>query len=461
MRVFLTFLISFIVGKNITGTLPLGVPRAHAAIPAQTDIPPDRSPPARVEPKGKKGLLLRAQQALEAHELSLATQLLTEAYRVAPRPEVLYQLGCLAMQEGRVLAAHDLLRRYLADPLRERDDEAQKTVEQLLSQPVPLRGSVMVYADPGTLLFVDRRIAGVLPLPLPLWLEPGPHTIGLEFFDKRIDAPVVAQAGRLTEMRVSRATGAVLWSVVPAIVFVSQRTNVLEDASRVFEATLEQVASSAQYTLLAADPWFAQTLTDPSCLQTESCPRELLRRNELELVLLQRAEAKGSPRRADWQLELRLIEASAHGRATPIEVPCSACSVEQAAAKLEEAATRILSARRAGNRAHGTIALPEAASAPAKAPPNLHMERAPKPRWRLGIGGALVSMGVGLSIAGGLGIWRDGQCMRPQMAEGGACTQRYETRSLGGAGLGVGAGLFVAGSILLALPGAMQRVAAR
>src|SRR5882762_1544045 len=50
----------------------------------------------------------KALAALAAKDLPTASRLLTEAYRATSRTELLYHLGRLAADEGRVLEAHDL-----------------------------------------------------------------------------------------------------------------------------------------------------------------------------------------------------------------------------------------------------------------------------------------------------------------------------------------------------------------
>jgi hypothetical protein len=161
-------------------------------------------------------LLAEGIAALSAGNLPTAEARLSEAYRLWPRPEVLYQLGRLALLSGRTLQAQDLFRRYLADPTRPTDEAATQFAEKQLTQPSKDAGSVSVLSEPGALVSVDGRVIGSLPLPLPLSLSPGSHTVALEFADKRLEAPVQVQIGRITELRMSRASGTVLVSVLPA-----------------------------------------------------------------------------------------------------------------------------------------------------------------------------------------------------------------------------------------------------
>ena len=61
-------------------------------------------------------LVKDAAKALAEQNLVEAQRLLTEAYLKWPSPTILYHLGVVAAKEGRLLDAHDLLRRYESDP---------------------------------------------------------------------------------------------------------------------------------------------------------------------------------------------------------------------------------------------------------------------------------------------------------------------------------------------------------
>jgi hypothetical protein len=68
--------------------------------------------------------------ALQAQDLAGARKALEQAYRTAALPETLFLLGRLAEAEGHILAAQDLMRRFLSDPAHVPDEatlaEAQR-----------------------------------------------------------------------------------------------------------------------------------------------------------------------------------------------------------------------------------------------------------------------------------------------------------------------------------------------
>src|SRR5262249_25769596 len=106
-----------------------------------------------------------------------AAQALSAAYRLWPSPETLYQLGALALAEGRTIEAQDAMRRYLRDT---QDDEAspqRQEAQRILQLLAPPSGEVNIVGERAALVLIDDRLLGVLPLPLPLLLPIGEHRV--------------------------------------------------------------------------------------------------------------------------------------------------------------------------------------------------------------------------------------------------------------------------------------------
>jgi hypothetical protein len=81
----------------------------------------------------------------------------------------------------------------------------------------------------------------------------------------------------------------------------------------------------------------------------------------------------------------------------------------------------------------------------------------PRPRWRLAVGsvalvGGLVMAGFGVAM---LGI--DAHCVRPPVADGGACERKYTTLPPGAGLLGGGLNLAIAGIVFLGVPGPFKQ----
>jgi len=505
----------------------LAVPTAHAAPLPRAGA--GRSSLSRSG--GAKSLLEKALAALDERDLRAASRLLTEAYRQSPRSEVLYYLGCVARLEGRVLEAHDLFRRYLADPAREPDEAVTRKVEEFVAQPPPPSGSVTVLSDPGALVMVDGRLVGTLPLPLPLLLKPGFHKVGLEFMDKKLEAPVQALSGRLTELRISRASGTVLVSVLPAILLFAEPPNLPPEAGRLFDDALEQAARGEQYTMLRSELVLPQAPEIKDCLDQDRCRRQLAQKSSVDLLLERRVQATGTSRSMAWKIDLALLRTDVAAPAAVAKMSCGPCSAEQAAMRLKDAATKLLSDGLARPQGFLRISLEPAAAEvrvdgrviAAKAPsretlwtgahevtishtgyvtkrhtievgdgqevslsvrleklqeagkpldllaagalpaasPSVQPQRARRPAWRLWLGGAMLGVGAGLAAASAVGVARSGQCVDPPEVEDGACPRLYSTGAIGGAGLGVGTAFLAAGIVLVALPAREQRAVAR
>lgn len=467
-------------------------------------------PAAKVTPV-VASVLERGRAALEAKDLPTASRLLTEAYRGSPRTEVLFHLGQLAVAEGRVLEAHDLYRRYLADPARDADEAATKTAEAFVSQPPPPGGTVSVQSDPGAFVVVDSRVVGTLPLLLPLYLSPGEHTVALEFPNKRLEAPVQVSVGRLTEVRLSRGSGAVVVSVIPAILLYAELTDVPAADARVLSDTTEQAARGEQYTLLEAQLAVGQATELKECLKQESCQRQLAVKNKSNFVLQQSIKQQGDPKQPSWQLELRLLRVDVEKPAAQGRAQCTSCTLEAVASRLKELTGKVLGEGLL--RPRGTLQVtsePAAATlrigdgAPVQTPysatlwagsydlrvtlpgykadersvevidgkgvelkvalikdgpigpvdePPRPKVRPPTPKWRLALGGVMIGLGVGMVGVGAGGLVKNGECETPP-AEGDTCRLLYRTNLVGGFALGSGIVLIGGGALLM---GAKER----
>lgn len=155
--------------------------------------------------------------ALKRQDLPAAARALTAAYRLHAAPETLYYLGMLARAENRLLEAHDLLRRYVAEGPDDPDAEPLKEAQRVLGEPLPPHGEVRVLGDKKSFVFVDEQLVGVLPLPLPLLLAAGEHAVVLQLGTQRLEARVSVPEGRTVELRCKLNPGVVVSTLVPAL----------------------------------------------------------------------------------------------------------------------------------------------------------------------------------------------------------------------------------------------------
>ena len=352
-----------------------------------------------------------------------------------------------------------------------------------------------------------------------------PPFVDLEVGRQRIETPLQVQEGRLAEVRTGRTSGALLISILPALLVLDELPGVPAESGRLFGEAVERAAIAQQLGVMPAAVALRQGPELRPCLATRPCQQQLAKRSGLEYVLRSRvaraATAPPSPT-AGWTLELTLLHAEVAEPASQVTAQCPACTAEQAAARYREALTDLLTRglpRQLGtaevssdppgaavtlaNRPLGktplslvlwegsyelTLRLPgyqpatpalaitaagktplsvqlEADPLPAalpKAPPDLLPvgARLPRPRWRLAVGGSLVSLGAILLTAGGLALLADGNCypFQPTETSVGAaqCRVLYDTKTAGWATVGVGFSFGIAGAVLLAIPGARR-----
>ena len=144
-------------------------------------------------------------EALRKQDYPGARRALGDALRASAGPEVLFQLGRLAVAEGRLAAAQDLMRRFLHDSSGEAEGPLQKEARSILAQPAGAQGEVAVLGARGAVVQVDERPVGSLPLALPLLLPLGPHRVTVELGTQRVEEQVKVLPGQLAEMRFNSA----------------------------------------------------------------------------------------------------------------------------------------------------------------------------------------------------------------------------------------------------------------
>lgn len=298
--------------------------------------------------------------ALAARDFAAAAKALSSAYRSAPLPEVLLQLARLAQAEGRSTDAYDLYHRYLADPTRVPDAAGTQEAEAVLATPPPGTGSLAVHGPPSTFVLVDGRMVGVLPLPQPLLLAPGDHSLLLDLGNKRIDTPLKVQEGRLAEVRTGRSSGALLISVLPALLVLDEWAGVPAESLRQFSEAVERAAILQHLGVMPAAVALRQAAELRACLGATSCQQQLAKRSGLDYVLRSRtaretknpataqtahntqAAPAAANATASWTFELSLLHAEVGEPASQLTATCDACTAAQATVHYRDALLELL-----------------------------------------------------------------------------------------------------------------------
>lgn len=256
-------------------------------------------------------LIQDAEKTIAEGKLVEAQKLLTDAYLTYPGPQILYWLGLVALKEGRILDAHDLLRRYESDPASVIDQNAKAEIARLLSKQRPPSGKVLVLGDDGAIVRVDGRVVGSLPLVQPLIVSPTEsHTIALEFPEQQIPAQVKVAAGRFAELRINRATRAVLLTVLPAFVVLSGYRDVPSAQMTKLDEAIEAGVQGEKKSVLRREMALFQAPELAGCLDLVHCQAKLAEKNEVDgLIRLTventSARTGGSP---SFKLTLQLLD---------------------------------------------------------------------------------------------------------------------------------------------------------
>jgi hypothetical protein len=439
-------------------------------------------------------LVLSLQVASAATEdQSAAYRALVAAYRGNPSPQQLLKLAQQARSEGRQLEARDLARRALADPTASFTPEDKAQVEAMDGRALPRYGELLVQGNHGAFVTIDGRLRGVLPLLLPLTVEPGRREVLLEFRSRRWHTQVEVPEGRMVEARFAPDTDAVAITTPPAILLLTRTTPLPAlpaEALRIIDQSLRR-ANLARATVTDHEP-----LGGAGCLDTLSCPLRLGVREKVEFVLTLRLDTTGVEQRASYQL----IDVAVAEVSTQAEVRCTSCNLrtllgdlgESMNQKLLEGSTRArgelsvtstppgaevrrgeislgvtpllrpafagatdIELRLAG---YGTTRLSvevregQTVTAAATLVRDPMRRVAVRPRWRLGVGGAAATMGSFMLGVGIAALAINGRCVDAPVPPSTTCDRSFATLAPG-VGLTITGPLLIAGgALLIALP---------
>jgi len=464
--------------------------------------------------------LAAARTALAGRNAREAYRSAVEAFRMARLPEALLMLGKVALAEGRSLDAQDLMRRYLADPNLESapGSPEQLAAERIAEQPYGTAAKLTISGDRGTLVLIDGRLVGALPLSRPLLLSPSSHKVELLRGKRSLEDEVRVPAGRHGELRSDLKTKALLLSVLPGVVVLNESSSLQgPDQLRFFRAVEEAV--QAERLSPVAQEVALEVAGEPApgpCADERRCLIDLAAQCEADYVLRTSAKQKA----AAWQLSMELFDVGIGDVAARSESQCEKCGIEQAVRQLAGlfgplygqasgrargqltvrsnppgaevlldgqlvgrtpyqatawAGPRELVLRKTGHiEEHRQITVPDGdttelelslppRAAPTPAPPapakaaKLEWRRQPRPLWRLSVGAAGIAAGLLLGGFGSAALYLDGKCTQPPPGNS-VCPILYDTLTPG-LGLTVsGAVLLGAGTALMAWPGPRRQV---
>lgn len=470
-----------------------------------------RAPALAHENPAANKALADARTALDAGDWTTAYRLAAQAYRGGQAPEALYVLGQVALANKNLLAAQDLLRRYLADPNLEAsaDSPDLQAAQNIVARPRPLAAQLNITGDRGMLITLDDHVVGVLPLVRPLLVAPGEHKVVLERRNTRLEDLVRVAVGRLGELRVNAATKALVLTILPGVLLRQSLPGLAAADLAGFEQTLEAGLTARRLSALTErDSAECGEPAPGACSDPLRCEVDQARRCEAEYVLRSRLETRPGPPR-ELELQLDLIDVAMGAVAATTSVRCSGCVVpalrEQLVGQLRSllergigrargmldvasdpaaalvmldgqlvgvtpyrgplfAGAHQVSLRKEGHREFsqpievrdgetaqviGTLS-PLAAGGAATSS-TIILRQPGRPLWRLLVGGVAIGSGAVLLGFGASALAIDGRCIGsfPSLMN---CPTVYNTDVAGGALLGLAGALMVGGAVAIALP---------
>lgn len=480
---------------------------------AEAEAKEPRSPHSVTQSAADRSAPLIAQgvMALAARNFVAAYAALSDAYLIDPSADTLYQMGIVAYAEGQTILAQDLLRRYLvSSPASEKNSQQRAEAERIVSQPQGQSSELVLSGEAHQRVYFDRRLVGILPLPLPLLVPAGKHSLLIKSATAEWTATLETESHRayqLTPQRVGQNDG----QIVGQIAVERLPTALLEVDGDLPQGTpnphplltesirksglfvlppqsgREECKGEARCTIRIAEQSFADYLLTVGGVQAASSAGGSVALSLLDTEIGEVASQASFPcspcsdgvlaESISGVLPRLLAEAKSRGRgtlhidsqpagamvqiggrkvgATPLDLPRFAGPAEvtlhKPGFKPWQERTETLSGQRTDVLA--TLRAEEIAPLIVKLPP----ERRPRPRWRIAAG--LTSLGVGLGLAG-LGVSAllvSGHCVEPAAPPLMACTRLYDTTPTGAGLIAAGAVLSVTGAVLLAIPGPRNR----
>jgi len=143
----------------------------------------------------------RAKKALADGDLAEAVRFFGYAYQFQPNYAVLYNLGQALSLMRRPVEARNAFEQYLREGGEKISAERREKVQQLLARQLAHIGFLQIRdTDEGVELFVDAEPAGTTPIPEPLALSEGKHSLlaKAEGFEPFVEVLALEPAQTLT-----------------------------------------------------------------------------------------------------------------------------------------------------------------------------------------------------------------------------------------------------------------------
>ena len=227
-----------------------------------------------------------------------------------------------------------------------------------------LLGEVLVQGERGSLLSVDDRPVGVLPLPTSLWLSPGLHKISTSLGTKRQEEQYKVLAARTAELRFNLSSDVVVATLQPAVLLLivptgtdgpnGQAALLHSEEIVAIEQAVTQVARAKQ---LGLQSQAAALVTAPelaACLTEKRCQLSLAEQNQTTMLLILSVTVQDRWRTGrELGLQLAAYDTGVAEQAAVQQRICSTCVPTRAGELTQELADKVLT--EAVGRPRGTL----------------------------------------------------------------------------------------------------------
>ena len=292
-----------------------------------------------------QGMLRTAVAALQRNDHVQAQRSIELCYQREANPALFEMMGQIAEQADATFAAADLYRRFLEE--QPALLESRRPLVEFIEKVQTRAAEVAVGGEPGSLLRVDGRLVGRLPLSHALLLSPGKHRLSLERGGRTVSYPLEATAGVPVGLRFVPDSAHVAIETRPPILLVTydglaRPVQAEPGTSRAILAGIRQDGQA--YDLPAQRLLTEASKRQGDCLMADACLTSLAQRFGAQGVILFTGGA--APRLGYFDTRL--------GRRTDqVEASCLNCSVEQRVQHLQRLTQQLIS--RTIGRAYGML----------------------------------------------------------------------------------------------------------
>lgn len=228
---------------------------------------------------------------------------LRRSYRSHPSPDLLLQIGLALGQAGQALAAHDHIRRALADGPSPSLAQQIQQGEALLRAPLSMTelGELRIKGQVGGLVAVDNVVVAALPLSLPLLLPAGPHHVEIQQGSKRWQADVTLPKARMVDLRFAQDTSAAVITTPPAVLLLPA-TEREGEISFALLKTVDRALRRANLARAAIEGSPEKPLGGSGCVDSLTCQLKQGEQHSVDFVLSLREKTAGSRCNVTFQL---------------------------------------------------------------------------------------------------------------------------------------------------------------